>query len=89
MHMPGRRWRGGELGVAAHPPRTNLALCAGIGGLELGLRAVWPDMRTVCFVERDRYAALVLARRMLGNAVVPAQSTDGVRELVRRLHDAT
>lgn len=40
-----------------------LALCAGIGGLELGLRRVLPT-RVVCWVERDPYAQRVLVARM-------------------------
>ena len=40
-----------------------LALCAGIGGLELGLRRAFPS-RVVCWVERDAYAQRVLLARM-------------------------
>ena len=41
-----------------------LALCAGVGTLELGIRIAVPDARTVCYVEREIYAAAVLAKRM-------------------------
>lgn len=41
-----------------------VALCAGYGGLELGLRGVWPEARTVCYVEREAYAAAVLVAQM-------------------------
>lgn len=57
--------------TTSHPspsvPNTfnGLALCAGIGGLELGLRlAIGSDYRTVCYVEREAYAASVLVARM-------------------------
>ena len=44
---------------------NGLALCAGIGGLELGVRlAVGSTHRTVCYVEREAYAASILVQRM-------------------------
>ena len=39
-----------------------LSLCSGIGGLELGLKGL--GVRTVCYVERDSFAAAVLVARM-------------------------
>ena len=41
-----------------------LALCSGVGTLELGLKLAVPDARTVCYVEREIYAVAVLAKRM-------------------------
>lgn len=41
-----------------------LALCAGAGGLELGLSLALPGYRAVCWVERDAYAASALVARM-------------------------
>ncbi|MDR3361860.1 MAG: hypothetical protein LBO64_03330 [Desulfovibrio sp.] len=42
-----------------------LALCAGGGGLELGLHLVMPGLyRTVCAVERQAYAAACLVAFM-------------------------
>ncbi len=55
---------------------NGLALCAGIGGLELGLRGVWQDLRTVCWVERDAYAASVLVSRMREGALDEAPVWD-------------
>lgn len=43
---------------------NGLALCAGIGGLEVGLELAIPGYRTVGYVERDSYAAAVLVARM-------------------------
>lgn len=43
---------------------NGLALCAGIGGLELGLRLAMPNYRTVVYVERESYAAATLVARM-------------------------
>ena len=43
-----------------------LALCSGVGGLELGLDLVlgYDGFRTVCHVERDAYCAANLVARM-------------------------
>lgn len=51
---------------------TVLALCAGVGGLELGVRIACPGARLVCAVERDAYAAAVLLARMEDAALDPA-----------------
>ena len=51
----------------AHPGASSLngiALCAGVGGLELGLHIAEPRYRTVCYVERDSFAASALVARM-------------------------
>jgi len=45
-------------------PINGIALCAGIGGLELGLHLAIPNFRCVCFVEREAYAAGILTARM-------------------------
>lgn len=49
-----------------------LSLCAGYGGLELGLAIAEPGYRTVCFVEREAHAAATLVARMEDQAVEPA-----------------
>jgi site-specific DNA-cytosine methylase len=45
---------------------NGLALCAGAGGLELGLHLAEPGYRTVGFVEREARAAASLVARELG-----------------------
>lgn len=45
-----------------------LSVCAGIGGLDLGWRLA-SGGRTVCYVERDAYAASVLVARMASQAL--------------------
>ena len=45
-------------------PATCLSICSGIGGLDLGLRRAVAGLRTVCYVERDAFAASVLVARM-------------------------
>ena len=43
---------------------NGLALFAGVGGLDLGINLLIPSSRTVCFIERDAYAASVLRAKM-------------------------
>ena len=51
---------------------NGLALCAGIGGLELGLSLALGDgFRVVCHVEWEAYAAPVLVARMADTAFPP------------------
>jgi DNA (cytosine-5)-methyltransferase 1 len=55
-----------------------LSLCAGAGGLDLGLHIAIPDYRTVCYVERETYAAATLVARMEGQALDQAPVWDDV-----------
>jgi DNA (cytosine-5)-methyltransferase 1 len=57
--------------VALHPTHslTGIALCAGVGGLELGLHIAEPGYRTVCYVEREAFPASVLVARMADAAL--------------------
>lgn len=49
---------------------NGLAVCAGIDGIELGLRtAIGPAYRTVCYIEREAHAAALLVARMADGAV--------------------
>jgi DNA (cytosine-5)-methyltransferase 1 len=58
--------------VAPRPIRI-MSLCAGYGGLDLGLHAalrrVGRAPRTVCYVERETYPAAILAARMADGAL--------------------
>lgn len=49
-----------------------LAICSGVGGLELGVGLAAAGYRTVCHVEGEAYAAAVLAARMEDGALAPA-----------------
>ncbi len=49
--------------MAPRPIRV-LELCAGYGGFSLGLRLTGRPTRTVCMVEREAYAAALLAKAM-------------------------
>ena len=63
--------------MAVHPVRI-ASLCAGIGGLDLGLRLAEPRARTVVYVERDSYAAAALVARMADAALDDAPAWDDV-----------
>jgi DNA (cytosine-5)-methyltransferase 1 len=56
-----------------------VAVCAGVAGLELGLALVFPGYRTVCYVEREAFAAAQLVARMAAGQLDPAPVWDDVR----------
>lgn len=43
---------------------NGLALCAGYGGLELGIERVFPEARTVCYVEGEAFAVQHIVKKM-------------------------
>ena len=47
-----------------HRSLNILSLCAGVGGLDLGIRVAQPNARAVCFVEIEAFACEILATRM-------------------------
>jgi DNA (cytosine-5)-methyltransferase 1 len=55
---------------------NGLALCAGVGGLELGIELAVPGYRSVGYVERDAFAAATLVARMEEEALDPAPIWD-------------
>ena len=54
--------------VDSHPLNI-LSLCAGVGGLDLGLGLAQPNARTVCYVEIEAFACEILATRMENKAL--------------------
>lgn len=56
-----------------------LSLCAGYGGLDLGLHIAEPNYRTVGFVERESHAAAALVARMDDQALGQAPIWDDLR----------
>lgn len=58
---------------------SGLALCAGFGGLELGLHIAEPGYRTVCYIEREVFAASALVARMEDKALDDAPLWDDVK----------
>jgi len=59
-------------------PFNVLSLFAGYGGLDLGVRLAVPGARTVCYVEREAYAAACLVARMEEEALEAAPIWDDV-----------
>ena len=59
---------------------NGLALCAGVGGLELGLHiALGKNYRTICYVERETFAASTLVARMEDEALDSAPIWDDIK----------
>lgn len=55
-----------------HPEITHVSLCAGYGGIDLGLKRMLRGARTVAYAEIDEFASGVLAARMEGGQLDPA-----------------
>lgn len=64
------------MNVALHPPLNVLGICAGVGGLELGLQLahgyLGKAVRGVCYVEREAAAAASLVASMEAGWLHPA-----------------
>ena len=58
--------------MGSRPGFNIISLCAGIGGLDLGLGIAVPDARTVCYVEREIAACAILAARMADGSLESA-----------------
>ena len=43
---------------------NGLAICAGVGGIELGLKLAEPEYRTVCYIEREVYPVAATINKM-------------------------
>ena len=55
-----------------------ISLCAGVGGIDLGLRLADSGICTVCYVEREAFCASVLAARMEDGSLDQAPVWDDV-----------
>lgn len=62
-----------------HEDLLGISLCAGVGGIDLGLHIAEPGYRTVCHVERNSFAAATLVARMADASLAPAVVWDDLR----------
>jgi len=58
---------------------NGLALCAGYGGLELGIERILPEARTVCYVEGEAFAAQHLIQKMQNGSLDDAPIWSNVK----------
>lgn len=58
---------------------NGLALCAGYGGIELGIERVFDEYRTVCYVEGEAFAAQHLIKKMEEGALDDSPIWSNVR----------
>lgn len=65
----GTRTRASSLEGTSSVALRTLSLCAGYGGLDLGLKLAGVDARTVCYVEREAFCAELLATRIEDQAL--------------------
>jgi site-specific DNA-cytosine methylase len=59
-------WRDSQLFHVDTSQTTHLSLCSGYGGIDLGLRRVVPNLRTVAYAEIEAFACENLLARMEG-----------------------
>jgi len=52
-----------------HPPITHVSLCAGYGGIDLGLHRCIPNLRTIAYSEIEAFACELLLARMEGGQI--------------------
>jgi len=62
-----------------HDDFRGVSLCAGVGGLDLGLHIAEPGYRTVCYVERNSFSAAALVARMADASLAPAPVWDDLK----------
>jgi len=62
-----------------HTAITHLSLCAGYGGIDLGLRSCIPNLRTIAYSEVEAFAIELLLARMEGGQIDAAPIWPDVR----------
>lgn len=55
---------------------NGLAICSGIGGLEIGVGFFFEGYKTVCYIEREAFGCSVIAKRMEDGILCPAPIWD-------------
>lgn len=78
VRMVGRsRWSGSVNDVAL-PTLRGMSICSGVGGLDLGVKLAVANYRTVCYIEREAYAAAVIVARMEDSSLDQAPIWDDI-----------
>lgn len=65
---------------------NGISLFAGIAGLDLGIHQIYPQSRTICFVERDIYSASVLRSHILKGSLPMASIYSDVTTFSQHCH---
>lgn len=65
---------------------NGLALFAGVGGLELGLKIILPDFKTVCYVEGETYNAELIKRKIEAGKLDPGLIYSDVKSFGQVAH---
>jgi len=65
---------------------NGLSLFAGIAGLDLGIHQIYPQSRTICFVERDIYSSSVLRSHILKGTLPMASIYSYVTTFAQHCH---
>lgn len=65
---------------------NGISLFAGIAGLDLGIHQIYPQSRTLCFVERDIYSASVLRSHILKGSLPMASIYSDVTTFSQHCH---
>ena len=65
---------------------NGISLFAGIAGLDLGIHQIYPQSRTICFIERDIYSASVLRSHILKGSLPMASIYSDVTTFAQHCH---
>ena len=68
----------------ASPPRVGISLCAGGGGLDMGLGLAEPGFTTACFVEIEEYPRAVIAAAQAAGYFLAAPIWDDLKRFSGR-----
>jgi len=86
-NQPGERHQG-DIGIPLSREReiivalrtiNVLSACSGVGAFDLGIKLAVPGARTVCYIEREAYAASVIVARVEDKALDSAPIWDDIK----------
>ena len=62
---------------------NGLSLFSGIGGIDVAVKLVLPDVKTIAYVEKDASCQTVLRARMADGSLDAARIIDDIRNMPR------